>query len=307
MTSIKSPSHEKVPFNKVISFGSTCISAIALQHSKLRTFACPLDWIFSSPEMVGHLLRDHFTQFLDPEQLLDLGSTSHETFVGHKLYSTLLKQGKTDCKIFLHRNPLTPDGMFYYTRTVQRMRAVSKSQDAVSLLVLVQSSKHRSKHHAWVVKFLQLFEVLQETWSGKFELLVIRMQKATAPPQKKQSGGAGGGGGGRGEQKDAIRSFSKEMELHPSLDGKGSVFRVVYIAKHPDSTGLEDHRNLERIVRVIRHERVFDVSPFDAGVTGVNDDVDDLTKRSTAAAKEKLKQKNIRARKRLSTTERIKN
>ena len=89
------------PFNKVISFGSMCLSAMALQHGNLRSFATPLDWIFSSPEMISHCISDNWQTFLDPTQLIDYGSKEHEIFVGHSLYSRMLKKGKTNCKIFL--------------------------------------------------------------------------------------------------------------------------------------------------------------------------------------------------------------
>ena len=45
-------------FSHVMSVGPTCISAMALQKAGLRTSATPLDWIFSSPAMIEHCLRD---------------------------------------------------------------------------------------------------------------------------------------------------------------------------------------------------------------------------------------------------------
>jgi hypothetical protein len=43
--------------------------------------------------------------------------------------------------------------------------------------VLVQSSKHRSQHAAWVPQFRTLFAALEQHWRGRFELLVVRLQR----------------------------------------------------------------------------------------------------------------------------------
>ena len=165
-------------FDHVISLGSSCMSAMALQRSELRQFASPFDWIISSPEMLSHIFQDNYKSFLDSKQYLNFGKESNpEPLIGHQLYSTLVKKGKSTTKIFLHRNPMTLEGKEYYERCVNRIRDVSKSKSATSLLVLVQSSKHRSKHHAWVTQFHRLFATLQEIWQGRFELLIIRLQK----------------------------------------------------------------------------------------------------------------------------------
>ena len=269
-------------FSHVMSVGPTCISAMALQKAGLRTSATPLDWIFSSPAMIEHCLRDDWRMFLDAEQYVDYGSivsakkkttaaasSTADIFIGHSLYSTMVKKGKNESKIFLHRNPMVKEGKEYYERCVGRLRVVATSTSAVSLLLYVESSKRRSKHEVWVQQFRQLFRVLEEMWCGRFEFLVVRMQKS-----KKESSSS--------DEDDVC----KEVEVQYSATSSGSILRVVHVLTDPEAPGLEDDRNLHRIIRAIQRRRNFHVvesSVLPRGTTqgesGPSGLVDELSKR----------------------------
>jgi hypothetical protein len=239
-------------FHNVISLGSSCLSALALQRCCLRQFSSPLDWIISSPRIAAHAIEDNWKTFLDSNMYIDLGTTNPtEPFVGHVEYSTMVKNGKTNVKMFLHRNPITQDGHEYYERTVSRFQAVCLAPSTSTLFVLVQSSKHRSKHHQWVKQFHDLFRVLLQTMQGRFELLVIRLQKATSKTDNMSLT----------EETSTLSPsapFSTEMELKKSTDGKGSLLRVVYLIKS-SAAGMEDNENLDRIISVVKHERKFEM------------------------------------------------
>ena len=266
-------------FSHVMSVGPTCISAMALQKAGLRTSATPLDWIFSSPAMIEHCLRDDWRMFLDADQYVDYGSivsakkksaaaaaasSTADIFIGHSLYSTMVKKGKNESKIFLHRNPMVKEGKEYYERCVGRLRVVATSTSAVSLLLYVESSKRRSKHAVWVLQFRQLFRVLEEMWCGRFEFLVVRMQKS-----KKD--------GSSSDEEDVC----KEVEVQSS--SSGSILRVVHVLTDPEAPGLEDDRNLYRIIRAIHGRRNFNVvesSVLPRETTqGENGLLDELSKR----------------------------
>eukprot|EP00438_Fugacium_kawagutii_P017986 Skav206738 [mRNA] locus=scaffold2729:110557:114459:+ [translate_table: standard] len=59
----------------VISLGCRCSQASVYRALQKRRYACPFDWIFSSPQMVTHCLQDDFRSFLDRAQLYDNGSS----------------------------------------------------------------------------------------------------------------------------------------------------------------------------------------------------------------------------------------
>ena len=263
------------------------MSAMALQRSELRQFASPFDWIISSPEMLSHIFQDNYKSFLDSKQYLNFGKESNpEPMIGHQLYSTLVKKGKSTTKIFLHRNPMTLEGKEYYERCVNRIRDVSKSKSATSLLVLVQSSKHRSKHHAWVTQFHRLFATLQEIWQGRFELLIIRLQKKKKDKKMKTEDNVVGEGKSKSksdqEQSTTISTNDTEMELIKSTDGKESLLRVVYLTKH-ESAEMEDPKNLDRLIHVIQKNRTFTIEH--------NNNNNNNNKETTEELKKRLKRK----------------
>ena len=60
------------PFEHVISLGSSCAVSLFLRQQRLRVYAGPFDWTFSSTRMVAACLDDDFACFLDPAQYAPL-------------------------------------------------------------------------------------------------------------------------------------------------------------------------------------------------------------------------------------------
>jgi hypothetical protein len=216
----------------VLSFGAFCLTAKTLTDAGMRAFAAPLDWVFSSPAMIAHCVGDDWRAFLDPEQYMEhAGLDPH---VGHRLYSKMAKKAK----IFLHRSPLVPEEYAYYTRCVDRMRAISTDKTANTLFVLLQSSKHRSPHTAWARQFAALFDALDVHWRGRFELLVVRLQYG----------------------KSSI-AVEREAEAHTST--RGNTLRLVYlrcIAPH-SAASFGDIHDRKAFCDIVHANRRFALRP----------------------------------------------
>jgi hypothetical protein len=223
---------DKLFFNTVLSFGSFCLTAGALQKGGFRQFATPLDWIFSSADMISHCLSDDWNSFMDPSQYIERNTDPNaKSNAGHIVYSSMIKKPR----IFIHRSPLIRSEFDYYRRCVSRIRDVAHDASAVSLLVLLQSSRHRSRHEKWVRQFHNLFELLQSgIWKGRFELLVIRLQRR------------------RVEDTDA-----HEVEFVSSENGK-CVLRVVYLPIWgQNGAEFDDIRDQEAFSRLVSGDRSF--------------------------------------------------
>ena len=143
---------ETQPVKHVISLGCRCSQASVYRAFGHRRYACPFDWIFSSPKMVIHCLQDDFKQFLDRQLLYQNGSSfdaiglkpgsapRERRLIGHKFYSTLTS-GVGRGTIFNHRDPLHNDEDYdYLVRCVERFRLALASEERKLFCDLVLES-----------------------------------------------------------------------------------------------------------------------------------------------------------------------
>lgn len=98
-----------------VSLGQNCSTAWYLQLVGKRTCAYPFDWIFSSPQIVEHCLRDDFRDFLNRELLVPVDASC----AGHVRYHA---------RLFNHRNALLEEHHAHYVRSVGRLRALLASE-----------------------------------------------------------------------------------------------------------------------------------------------------------------------------------
>ena len=243
---------ESLEIHYALSLGEFCLTANALTSAALRAFASPLDWAFSSPTMIAHCVVDDWKSFLNPalytEHAADaLAHAPRRSVAGHRLYSPMVKKPK----IFLHRSPLVPAEYAYYERCVARVRTIAADAAACTLLVLVQSSKHRSKHAAWAPQFAPLFDALDVHWRGRFELLVVRLQynkgSAAAPAPAPSAAAAAGAA----------------CEVGVTRSTRGNSLRLVYlrcVAPH-SGAAFGDPRDLEAFCDVVRADHRFALRP----------------------------------------------
>jgi Putative papain-like cysteine peptidase (DUF1796)/Domain of unknown function (DUF4214) len=131
---------ENTPINHLFSLGTRCYTSELLKQAGLKQYSGPFDWIFSSPEMIGHALVDDFKYFLDSQYYADrLGkklapSFDERTPIDHEFYKNefLVKS------MFNHHDPRTKEDYEYFARCVERFQSAVKSHKNVLLIVCTE-------------------------------------------------------------------------------------------------------------------------------------------------------------------------
>lgn len=90
---------EDEPVSHVVGLGTNCFTAFLQRRWRLRNFAGPFDWIFSSEKMVEHALRDDFRLFLAPDQYERV-----ETPAGWRCHHRLYRGMVRNAPIYSHRD-----------------------------------------------------------------------------------------------------------------------------------------------------------------------------------------------------------
>ncbi|MCQ8276861.1 papain-like cysteine peptidase [Acetobacteraceae bacterium KSS8] len=121
------------PFRHVVGLGSGCWTAQLLKDLDLRRAGGPFDWIFSSPRMVQHCLRDDFATFLDERAYGRVGSPQQWT---HPVFRDAYGLGV----VVNHHDLAQPGGFGPFRRAVDRLRTVLAG-DARTLFVAITPLK----------------------------------------------------------------------------------------------------------------------------------------------------------------------
>ena len=119
----------------VISLGCTCLTAHVLSKWGVRRFASPFDWLFTTPQMVAHVVTTG-AALLDRLHLYHVDLTPAK--VGHALYTPMLLDSMRRCSnhrrvnkqgvIFNHHDPTTSDAdRAYFQRALRRLSAALAS------------------------------------------------------------------------------------------------------------------------------------------------------------------------------------
>lgn len=151
----------------VVSLGTRCFVAEVLRDAGLRRFACPFDWIYSSPEMVAHCLTNKFVTFLDPSQITKSGNA-----FGHKHYSSMLARGI----IYPHHNPR--ECMADFKRRVTRFNKVIQSGKRKLFIIcdtIETIVRRREAENCNPALFRNVFDSLRKKGCKNFELLAINV------------------------------------------------------------------------------------------------------------------------------------
>ena len=111
--------------SRIVSLGSFCHLASHLKRQNLRTCSYPFDWALTSPAVIADCLRDDFARFLDPAEHVETGPTtsSHRTY-GNMVTGYNFQGQKSIGGTFTHKNITKPEVLAYYTRCVERFRAL---------------------------------------------------------------------------------------------------------------------------------------------------------------------------------------
>lgn len=144
-----------------VSLGQNCNSAWYLKECGLKKASYPFDWVFTSPEILAHVLNDDFQSFMNKELIIP-----HGLDAGHQLYHEYF---------FGHRNPIRSSADYeYYQRGVERWRELMNSQrPAVFVTVVLNEPGKRKRFKDGFTKNFSL--PLSQTLDD-FEALMEKLQ-----------------------------------------------------------------------------------------------------------------------------------
>merc|ERR1712129_188692 len=149
------------------SLGTRCLTSNILEMEGLRKYAGPLDWIYSSTEMVIDCLGDKFSKLLRKDLLTKAGN-----YVGHKTYGPMLQRGV----IFPHHDPRTKDRERFQKRVKRFLKVLQMKKRKLFVLCDLVSDPRRLDKVIDVElegnMFYKLFDVLCKMTTN-FELLVV--------------------------------------------------------------------------------------------------------------------------------------
>ncbi len=119
----------------VVSLGTHCYTAALLKSAALKTASYPFDWVFGSPEMVAHCLRDDFATFLDRRYYAYVEPERRRDGPDVNLCDHTLYRDEYGVRfVFNHRNPLEDGDYAYLSRCVERFRTLARHGRATFLL-----------------------------------------------------------------------------------------------------------------------------------------------------------------------------
>eukprot|EP00931_Biecheleriopsis_adriatica_P086813 TRINITY_DN61397_c0_g1_i1.p1 TRINITY_DN61397_c0_g1~~TRINITY_DN61397_c0_g1_i1.p1 ORF type:complete len:359 (+),score=75.92 TRINITY_DN61397_c0_g1_i1:39-1115(+) len=153
-------------FTHVMSLGSRCLVAECLRDEGLRRYSGPFDWIYSSPEMIEHCIKDDFAAFMDKKQIVRAGGS-----FGHKLYGPMLKRAV----VFPHHNPGSKDREDFMRRTARFKKVISSpKRKLLPLCTLVQSEANLALSRD-VSGEEAVFKALRAKGCKNFEMLSVHV------------------------------------------------------------------------------------------------------------------------------------
>jgi hypothetical protein len=156
------------PVRHVVSLGSHCYTSFLLKRSGLKSFSTPFDWIFSSPEMVCHCLRDDFETFLDRRFFEPIAPDQRPSAMYGVCDHSFYRDRFGVQSVFNHHDPSTEKDFSYFSRAVGRLRSVLSS-DQRSLFIMTSAAQDPTS----------VFERVLETLRARMknpELLLIAIE-----------------------------------------------------------------------------------------------------------------------------------
>lgn len=120
---------------KFFAIGAYCQAAQVLKDLTLRTRG-PLDWVFSSPKAVQHMLSDRFSTFLTAEEILVLTDQEKEDIHANKCDHRFYREQFGVRFMFNHHTPHTsPDREYFRDAAEEFLRTLNDGLPAVCLYV----------------------------------------------------------------------------------------------------------------------------------------------------------------------------
>lgn len=137
-----------------IGLGQNCNASWYLKQTDNKRASYPFDWIYTTPEIIMHMLHDDFRQFLQRDLIIP-----HGLDAGHKVYHETL---------FGHRNLLRSDADYaYYVRSVDRWRRLMASHTPLVFVTVVLNETEKRKR--WKEGFTKEFKLPRDQRLADFE------------------------------------------------------------------------------------------------------------------------------------------
>jgi len=115
-----------------IGLGQNCNASWYLKESELKKASYPFDWIFTTPEIICHMLEDDFSIFLKRDEMVPLGIDA-----GHNFYHASL---------FGHRNPAKSDTDYaFIQRCINRWKTVMHKHIPILFVTIVLNEPEKRK------------------------------------------------------------------------------------------------------------------------------------------------------------------
>lgn len=172
------PVRRRTAFTHVVSLGTLCMTVNMMERCELRRWPGPFDWVFSSPSIVLHCLRDNFGSFLDRTAYVAAPAKK----AGHARYSMMVGRPV----IFNHHNPMIPSDYEFLSSCVECFRGLLVNADGQVAWKLDGDQKNGSGRVLFLLFNLErhgrlndteieeLFEQLCLQSRYPFELLVVK-------------------------------------------------------------------------------------------------------------------------------------
>ncbi|MGI3776371.1 MAG: DUF1796 family putative cysteine peptidase [Janthinobacterium lividum] len=114
---------DRAPYRHAVSLGSNCYVSQMLKGQGLKRFSAPFDWVFSTPAMVEHCLRDDFATLLDRSLLEAL--PERPGAAGFELSENAFYRDSYGVpRMFNHHDVTTDADYGYLSRCAGRLRGV---------------------------------------------------------------------------------------------------------------------------------------------------------------------------------------
>ena len=115
-----------------IGLGQNCNASWYLKETGLKKASYPFDWIFTTPEIICHMIEDDFKTLLNKQHLVPLGMDA-----GHKVYHA---------SFFGHRNPASSNSDFeFLERCVARWNRMMDEKRPVLFTTVVLNEPDKRK------------------------------------------------------------------------------------------------------------------------------------------------------------------
>lgn len=129
---------DRPAYRHVVSLGSNCYASQMLKAQGLKRYSAPFDWVFSSPPMVEHCLRDDFQTLLDRTKLEALPERPEAVGLERSEHAFYRDRFGVP-KMFNHHDMTLDEDYGYLRRCVERLRGVLARDEPALYLMIVRN------------------------------------------------------------------------------------------------------------------------------------------------------------------------